>query len=758
MKKIIQQLIGYVAAMLLVLSTTNTFAQYISNPSFETPAPPYDHATGHDQVDRCKDWFRPSYASSDYWDKGGHFVMQISPNINAGPYSYKYAQHGDRHVGMFMETDGHNQKEYVATMLPQTLTAGVTYTIKFYTLHVYQSMIDDNGNFQSDIEYRDLPTSLRGYLGVGFSATSPEAGGVFSATLGGVLDSWNPTKRALVPASNQQVYGTASRNTWVPVTLTYTADGTENYMMVGQFNQLTATGLNGGVVYYAFDNFSMEPAATTPVATGTNPTTPTGTGSVSLSAATGSYPANTPVTVTYTKPDNTTGTYTGTTDGTGKITIPNLPVGTYPGFVVSVNGGPASNPSNSVTLVAPPATPVPTGTNPTTPGGTNGSVSLSPPSGSSYPANTPVTVTYTKPDNTTATYSTTSDGTGKVTIPNLPAGTYTNFTVAFNGGPASAPSNSVTLVAPPATPVPTGTNPTTPGGTNGSVSLSPPSGSSYPANTPVTVTYTRPDNTTATYSGSSDGTGKVTIPNLPAGTYTNFTVAFNGGAASGPSGPVTLVAPPATPVPTGTNPTTPGGTDGSVSLSPPSGSTYPANTPVTVTYTKPDNTTATYSTTSDGTGKVTIPNLPAGTYTNFTVAFNGGAASGPSGPVTLVASAVATVDCPKTQITPAPVQGTPNQMFLIVTANVTTAGTFPVSVSGSGFSLYGVNSVSTTTTGVQTFKIPVQYDGSTLGTLTFNFGSGSCTANLNQNEVVNTNCNTWTLDKCTPQVVAPVLK
>ncbi|WP_307140658.1 hypothetical protein [Siphonobacter sp. SORGH_AS_1065] len=121
--------------------------------------------------------------------------------------------------------------------------------------------------------------------------------------------------------------------------------------------------------------------------------------------------------------------------------------------------------------------------------------------------------------------------------------------------------------------------------------------------------------------------------------------------------------------------------------------------------------------------------------------------------------AAASVDCPKTQVSPAPVQGTPNQMFLIVTANVTTAGSFPVSVSGSGFSLYnGVTSVSTTTTGVQTFKIPVQYDGSALGTLTFSLGSNTCTANLSQNEVVNTNCNTWTLDKCTPQVVPPVLK
>lgn len=114
-------------------------------------------------------------------------------------------------------------------------------------------------------------------------------------------------------------------------------------------------------------------------------------------------------------------------------------------------------------------------------------------------------------------------------------------------------------------------------------------------------------------------------------------------------------------------------------------------------------------------------------------------------------TAVGTIDCSKTQIAPAPVAGTPSQTTLIVSVNVTTAGTFtPLTVSGSGMSLgNGVTSVSTTTTGVQTFYIPIQYDGTPLtNTFQFTVGSaGSCTADLTtkSNKQVT---NVWSLTNC----------
>ena len=124
------------------------------------------------------------------------------------------------------------------------------------------------------------------------------------------------------------------------------------------------------------------------------------------------------------------------------------------------------------------------------------------------------------------------------------------------------------------------------------------------------------------------------------------------------------------------------------------------------------------------------------------------------------AQAVGVIDCSKTQIAPAPVAGVPSQLSLIVSVNVTTAGTFtPITVSGSGMSLgNGVSSISTTTTGVQTFYIPLQYDGSALtNAFQFTVGSaGSCTADLTQkpNKQVT---NVWSLTNCsaiTPGVLS----
>lgn len=98
-------------------------------------------------------------------------------------------------------------------------------------------------------------------------------------------------------------------------------------------------------------------AAATPVASVTqNPTSPgTSTGIINLTATTGQtpYPATTPVSVTYTTPGGGTATFTGSTNGSGQIIIPNLPAGQYGPFVVRVNGGPPSNPSNTVMLVDP---------------------------------------------------------------------------------------------------------------------------------------------------------------------------------------------------------------------------------------------------------------------------------------------------------------------------------------------------------------------------------------------------------------------
>ena len=131
-----------------------------------------------------------------------------------------------------------------------------------------------------------------------------------------------------------------------------------------------------------------------------------------------------------------------------------------------------------------------------------------------------------------------------------------------------------------------------------------------------------------------------------------------------------------------------------------------------------------------------------------------------NGPVTPTNTAVGVLDCSKTQLITAPVVGTVSNLSLVVTVNVTTAGTFtPITVSGSGMSVASGYTISTTITGVQQFVIPVQYDGTALGALNFTVGSaGTCSADLASTSKKTVNMDVWTLDNCTLKLVAPKLK
>ena len=161
-------------------------------------------------------------------------------------------------------------------------------------------------------------------------------------------------------------------------------------------------------------------------------------------------------------------------------------------------------------------------------------------------------------------------------------------------------------------------------------------------------------------------------------------------------------------------------------------------------------------------GTVTIaPNTPVGNY-NLTYKIcevtNLKNCSTVTSTIVVTAPATAgTLNCATTQIIQAPVQGVPNQVTLVVTMNVTTAGNFPVTLSGSGMSLAnGIIYVTTTTAGVQTFNIPMKYDGTTLSTLTFTVGSNTCTADLSLTKK-KALIDIWTLDNCTIKIAAPTL-
>ena len=100
--------------------------------------------------------------------------------------------------------------------------------------------------------------------------------------------------------------------------------------------------------------------------------------------------------------------------------------------------------------------------------------------------------------------------------------------------------------------------------------------------------------------------------------------------------------------------------------------------------------------------------------------------SNPSGPMT------ATIDCNATEIIGNVVVGTPAELSLKVVINVTTAGLSAFDISGSGLSAKTTGyTISTNATGPQVVYIPILYDGSAMGSMTFSLaGIGSCTADL----------------------------
>ncbi len=98
-----------------------------------------------------------------------------------------------------------------------SLTADPTYTFTFYTAHLYGASPE---SMQPKLEYLELPLSEQGFIDAMFSTVAPTNANTQSAAGGGgpIVNTFG-SGRVLIPSNNTTVYGTASRNTWVPVTL-----------------------------------------------------------------------------------------------------------------------------------------------------------------------------------------------------------------------------------------------------------------------------------------------------------------------------------------------------------------------------------------------------------------------------------------------------------------------------------------------------------------------------------------------------------
>jgi large repetitive protein len=123
-------------------------------------------------------------------------------------------------------------------------------------------------------------------------------------------------------------------------------------------------------------------------------------------------------------------------------------------------------------------------------------------------------------------------------------------------------------------------------------------------------------------------------------------------------------------------------------------------------------------------------------------------------------SGVGTLDCSTAQIMGI-VAGTPGNGTLKLTITVSTAGTMPVTVSGSGLAASPSPYVITaTTTGLQTFYVPISYSGAAFGPTTITVGgAGVCSPDLSL--VIPKTVSTSVLNlgpACTPATAATLIK
>lgn len=335
----------------------------------------------------------------------------------------------------------------------------------------------------------------------------------------------------------------------------------------------------------------------------------------------------------------------------------------------------------SVTVNAAPPTPVAgsiTSTNPSTCGGTNGTILLS-----GLAANTNYTINYTKNSNP-LTANITTDNSGVALIGNLTSGNYSGFTVINAQGCTS-------------------------GTYSGIVSLSDPGSPSAPSNlsavpnpvclgNSVALSVTNNPGATYTWTASSPNAG-LTIVNSNAttmlatavGSYIiNVTQTVAG--CTSPAASVTVVVNPIPPTlnalnVSGNNPTTCGGNEGSIILS-----GLPSNSNYTLNYSK-NSTPANVSLITNASGSATISGLTAGNYGNFVLTGTGGCQSG------LFAGPVVLTD-PPIPLAPAGLQATPNPVCVGTTINLSVINNPGATYTWTASSLQAglVSSLTNTTT------------------------------------------------------------
>lgn len=378
-----------------------------------------------------------------------------------------------------------------------------------------------------------------------------------------------------------------------------TTNGSHQYTSTGPFNiKLQVTSLAGCVhdttknlstIYAQADGQFTPPAA---VCLGTAMNFTSGS-----SAPAGSSITNyhwdfgaPPGTVSNVGTANTANTYTSA----GTFTVLH--------WITTDKGCKSDTATNTVTVNPVPAITSTAFTNPTTCSGTDGSITLN----GLLPGQT-YTVNFQKNSTAQATQTLTASATGVIVINGLTAGTYSDINCTANSCTSPNAAN-ITLTDPPLPAAPTpGSNAPICAGSNLNLTASTVTGASA-------YTWTGPNS----FSSTQQNPVIAAATTAASGVYTVTTTVNN--CVSLPSTPLTVVVNilPVISSASFVNPTTCGGTNGSITLSGLlAGQTY------TVNYDKNGTPQPPLSLTANGSGNVVMAGLNSATYTNITCTANG---------------------------------------------------------------------------------------------------------------------------------------
>jgi hypothetical protein len=373
---------------------------------------------------------------------------------------------------------------------------------------------------------------------------------------------------------------------------------------------------------------------------------------------------------------------------TSNATMNALVSGSYTISVTQTVNGCTSDPSTTIVQVSPtPATPTAltvSSTNPANCGGSNGSISIS-----GLLPNTSYTLNYFK--NALQLFANlTSNGSGVILLNNQTAGTYTNFSVSNAAGCTSGVyAGPVTLSDPDAPPAPSNLmadpNPTC-------------------ANVSVSLSVTNNPGATYNWTASSPNAGLInsttnstTMLPVISGFYTiNVTQTVSGCTSVPASIGISINNTPPTPTNltvSFTNPTTCGGSNGTISLS-----GLMSLTAYTINF-KKNNVAANVSVTTNGSGVAVLTGLTLGVYTDFSITNITGCTSGVyPGPVTL--------SDPTTPSAPANLTANPNPVCLgnqvSLSVSPVSGATYNWSASSPNAGLIAANAANTSMTPTQT--------------------------------------------------------